>query len=321
MNPVARIQGHQNLLESIAVDRLRNRYASLEQHKIMVHLRTLTIGVTVNLDNYENLRVEVTDQAGSPEEAVRVIRFLDEVLASLGRGDQATAQRIDHYRKRLFQTQSPTCVPDGSIVGGVTDSTSGPGPAITTPRVSAEIANLTGPSGSGIGKHLPDHTSSDVSGLTGIAETGDSGKKSGSALKGPGKRPPDGIASFEGQLSTGTPASALATRTQAGVKGIEHPAELPSRPRNAGSLHGANAEAGPGPGQLHANVPTAVEEKIPVTAIDLPVVHTKKETGIRDSSGPAIVCETCGGPVTPTEKKMSQLFASKTLCRRCMPRA
>ncbi|MDD1719030.1 MAG: hypothetical protein LUQ25_03125, partial [Methanoregulaceae archaeon] len=64
--------------------------------------RSLTIGITVNLDNYENLRVEVTGEAEQPGDAARLVGFLDEVLAGLGRGDEATAARVDSYRKRVL---------------------------------------------------------------------------------------------------------------------------------------------------------------------------------------------------------------------------
>jgi hypothetical protein len=35
----------------------------------------------------------------------------------------------------------------------------------------------------------------------------------------------------------------------------------------------------------------------------------------------AAVCEMCGGPVTKTQKQMSQLFLNKTLCKACMDAA
>jgi hypothetical protein len=32
-------------------------------------------------------------------------------------------------------------------------------------------------------------------------------------------------------------------------------------------------------------------------------------------------CEACGVMITPTEKKMSQLFTNRILCKRCMKKA
>ena len=68
----------------------------------MQKLRHLSIGVTVNLEHYENLRLEVSGELNSPEEANELVAFLDQVLGTLGRGDAATAERVDSYRRRVF---------------------------------------------------------------------------------------------------------------------------------------------------------------------------------------------------------------------------
>ena len=62
----------------------------------------LTIGVTINLDNFENLRLEVSGKAETQEQADALAKFLDDQLARLGRGDAPTATRVDNYRKRVF---------------------------------------------------------------------------------------------------------------------------------------------------------------------------------------------------------------------------
>jgi hypothetical protein len=72
--------------------------------------KNLTIGITVNLDNYENVRLEVNGDAEKPEDAAELITFLDGILGGLGRGDDATAERIDSYRKRVL-TFTPA-IPD-----------------------------------------------------------------------------------------------------------------------------------------------------------------------------------------------------------------
>ncbi len=64
--------------------------------------KTLTIGVTVNLEHYENLRVEVSGDADSPGDAEELTRFLTAILGSFGRNDPATAERIDSYRRRVL---------------------------------------------------------------------------------------------------------------------------------------------------------------------------------------------------------------------------
>jgi len=64
--------------------------------------KNLTIGVTVNLEHYENLRLEVNGEIGSSTDADDLIRFLDEILGKFGREDPATAERVDSYRERVL---------------------------------------------------------------------------------------------------------------------------------------------------------------------------------------------------------------------------
>lgn len=70
--------------------------------------KTLTLGITVNLDNYENLRLEVAGEVESQEDADELAGYLDEILGRLGRGDEATAERVDAYRRRVFSTKKTT---------------------------------------------------------------------------------------------------------------------------------------------------------------------------------------------------------------------
>ncbi|MDD1720157.1 MAG: hypothetical protein LUQ25_08870 [Methanoregulaceae archaeon] len=93
--------------------------------------RNLTLGITVNLDNYENLRVEVTGEAEQPGDAARLVRFLDEVLAGLGRGDEATAARVDSYRRR--------------VLGGVPEA--GTGKAVPAPEPGESISSSSAGAG------------------------------------------------------------------------------------------------------------------------------------------------------------------------------
>ncbi|RQD84911.1 MAG: hypothetical protein D5R96_00530 [Methanocalculus sp. MSAO_Arc2] len=64
--------------------------------------KEMTIGVTINLDNYENIRLDVTGEVESEEDVSELTAFLDGVLAGIGREDEATAERVDHYRSRVF---------------------------------------------------------------------------------------------------------------------------------------------------------------------------------------------------------------------------
>ncbi len=59
----------------------------------------LTIGALVNLEKYENLRVEVS---GAATDGEQLKQLLDETLASFGRKNEATQEMIDAYRRRVM---------------------------------------------------------------------------------------------------------------------------------------------------------------------------------------------------------------------------
>ncbi len=65
--------------------------------------REITIGVTVNLKNYESLRIEVEDDVESEEDVRSLVTFLDQTLALFGRGNAETEELITHYRKRVLK--------------------------------------------------------------------------------------------------------------------------------------------------------------------------------------------------------------------------
>ena len=64
--------------------------------------KTLSIGITINLENYENLRLDVEGEVGDDGNAEDLISFLDGMLARLGHGDQVTAERVEAYRRRVL---------------------------------------------------------------------------------------------------------------------------------------------------------------------------------------------------------------------------
>ncbi len=57
----------------------------------------------MNLEHYENLRLEVSGEVDSPEDAEDLSWFLDTILGRFGRNDPATAERVNSYRKRVLQ--------------------------------------------------------------------------------------------------------------------------------------------------------------------------------------------------------------------------
>ncbi|WP_157200123.1 hypothetical protein [Methanogenium cariaci] len=66
--------------------------------------KRLTIGVTVNLERYENLRVAVEGgDVDTLEDAEMLARYLDDVLAGgFGKNDQETEKQIANYRFRVL---------------------------------------------------------------------------------------------------------------------------------------------------------------------------------------------------------------------------
>ncbi len=269
--------------------------------------RSLTVGVTVNLENFENLRVEVTGEGGSPEEAARLIAFLDGVLATMGRGDRVTALKIDHYRDRLFHPAADKLtVAARDLERRAAKS--------TEPMAGSPLPD-TAP---GAGKSGPRMTHAFARvGLAGLPP-------SDQGLAGTGideSRPPAGDTSPDA-----SPEEAVSTDRSLDVD-ILRP-QTPSDPLLTIGPEKTVSPSGPVPGvgkdislSPHARErPQTGEEDRAVTGE--PVVAQKGGGGpCVPASAPETGCEACGAPVTATERKMSQLFTSKTLCRRCMPRA
>lgn len=160
-----------------------------EEYDRMEGRRTLSIGITVNLEHYENLRLEVSGQVENQEDAQELVQYLDSVLGSFGRQDPATAERIESYRRRVLSS------------------------------------------------------------------------------------PP-------------IPPRAPSTGCQEGVCPLPGKKEAPCEP--------------PTPSQ-------------PLTGYDAHPDHSPVIVAAGDS-----ICEECGSPLSPAEQKMSQLFTSRSLCRKCM---
>ena len=60
----------------------------------------LTIGGTINLTNYENVKIELEGPAEDREE---MVAYLDDTLAQFGRNNPATSDLIDSYRVRVLK--------------------------------------------------------------------------------------------------------------------------------------------------------------------------------------------------------------------------
>ena len=89
-----------------------------------------TIGITINLENYENLRLEVQGEVGEDGDTAELVAFLDGMLARLGHGDQATAERVEAYRRRVLAE------PGSAVIAAVPDWQAPP-PAAPAPKPAA----------------------------------------------------------------------------------------------------------------------------------------------------------------------------------------
>lgn len=198
----------------------------------MFRKKEVTIGITINLENYENLRLEVEGDVENREDVDDLITFLDEMLARLGRGDPATAERVDAYRRRVL-TMRPA-------------ETEAPETEATRTRTSA---------------------------VTGVGE------------------PEPGMP----EAKSCPPADVIETA-------IPPAPEHPKPPRTP--------EA---PAKPEVVTPTPPEPS-PEQAPPQPEPAEPKPSGAPAEE----ICEICGAEVTKSQAKLSKLFMSKTLCKKCM---
>lgn len=94
-------------------------------------MRSITIGCTINLERYENLRVDVTD-----DDADRALALMCETLDRLGRSDPATSTAIDSYRQRVFGVSQTTGAHTGTQQESTGDAEGCEPEQITEPPIS-----------------------------------------------------------------------------------------------------------------------------------------------------------------------------------------
>ncbi|HJJ99760.1 MAG TPA: hypothetical protein O0X16_00555, partial [Methanocorpusculum sp.] len=80
----------------------------------MSERRTLTIGVAINVGNYESLRLEVSDCVQTEEEAAELAAYLNRVLDGYAQNDATTRAAIDRYRSRVLERYVPEEEPSSS---------------------------------------------------------------------------------------------------------------------------------------------------------------------------------------------------------------
>lgn len=66
----------------------------------------ITLGGTVNLGNYENIRFELRGQVRDGDDLDALIAGFDETVRRFGRGDPATAAAVDSWVSRVMPSTS-----------------------------------------------------------------------------------------------------------------------------------------------------------------------------------------------------------------------
>ena len=279
--------------------------------------KTLVIGVTVNLEHYENLRIEVSGEVESTNDADDLAGYLDEVLGRLGREDQTTADRIDSYRSRVlaraYTAPLPAAAPschDGvcplpaDLLSVVPRPASSPSPAAarrTQPAPGKPPGPLSSTGGDASGNPPPGHPVRPVKTTKALPDS------SGDAAGGSGP-PRTGSSPATMESSSGKGPEPFPGRP-AGTSG-----KTPSRAGEPplSSLPASSGIPVPGSGEEGS---TPLPEKATILTADTP-----QASEIRPLPPGGQVCDLCSARITEAERKTSQLFTSKNLCRACMKR-
>lgn len=108
--------------------------------------RKLSIGITINLENYENLRLEIEGEVATENDADELVSYLDSVLSRLGRNDPGTADRVDSYRRRVLEMPADLIVSEEESVS-VAGDTSGDdiiAPSGELKEIVPEVSKISG---------------------------------------------------------------------------------------------------------------------------------------------------------------------------------
>jgi hypothetical protein len=242
--------------------------------------RNLSIGITVNLEYYENLRLEVSGEVCSEEDAEDLVTYLDTILSRLGRGTPETAERVDSYRRRVLTWPSIS-------------------PATETPR---EIIPLPA-------EAPQPPVSSTPSPAAPPAETPRVQVPPSPPASAPVKKPATGetVTVSEKMAPTPPPSPALQKTTA--------PAQAPEPRKEAPVISTTSLKAKKEGAPAAASLPTrapAPSSQPP----SHPVQASAESQGKAKSE--EFSCERCGEPITPVQRKLSRMFQNKDLCKKCL---
>ncbi|NLX50007.1 MAG: hypothetical protein GXY82_09115 [Methanospirillum sp.] len=242
--------------------------------------RNMTVGVTVNLTNYESLRLEVSDEVSNEEEVRSLVQFLDQTLSLFGRDHPETAGLVDTYRRRVLGEAATQGVPDSVESAAEPPTPVDPGRRETHPP-QQEIRTVR-PKPVAAPPPVPANAPP-VADPPGPAQATRSASEPRRGLVGP--------APSEPRLET-----------------LDAPPgdELPVVPDRDAV---ASPVAEPGRGQAKPVSP-------PAGSAGKGSARTPSKAPAPSPSG--AVCEGCGAPVSAAEEKTSRLFVSKVLCKKCI---
>ena len=68
----------------------------------MSEKRTVTVSITINLGNYENLRLEVSDTAETKEDADALRHFLSDILDGYANNNATAKAAVEKYKERIL---------------------------------------------------------------------------------------------------------------------------------------------------------------------------------------------------------------------------
>jgi hypothetical protein len=262
----------------------------------MAQRRNLSIGITINLDNYENLRLEVGGEVCGDQDAEELIAYLDSILSRLGRGTPETAERVDAYRRRVLSS------PEKSIPG--------------IPAAMAEIpgGNESAPAEMTKPQPSPQETPVRPSIITPAL---DSGQTLTVPLKESEDITPPSVSSVSVRETT---SPSVEKKVQPAAKKEPPLSSIPSVVKK-GTFPAVRKEASPS-AKNETSVPVASTMKKETSS---PVATGRGTKSVEPTPGghdmpkqEMFSCERCGEPITPVQRKLSRMFQNKDLCKKCL---
>jgi hypothetical protein len=244
--------------------------------------KILTIGITINLENYENLRLEVQGEIGADGDTEELVAFLDGMLARLGHGDEATAELVDAYRLRVLAMPGSGAA---AVAGGRPSPARKAAEDKPAQPVQAAQAAQAAPVTPQPASRQP---------LIPAAEPAQMPREPRQQPEAPKEEAPREEKPATVRVTPEARAAKPAARAPAQQGGAARPAPAPASKKGPAPLPVEEAPAEPAPREPD---PKAAKPKL--------------------AEG-EVACEACGTSITRNQEKLSKLLTGKSLCKRCM---